>query len=145
MFTAMGSCGTHAGILVGAEYFRSTIPVYGISVSRSNAECLQRIPVRLQKTADLLEHPLPLDDGDVIVTEDYLGPGYALITPAARQAIYKVAQIEGIFLDPVYTGKTMAALIDLVRRGEIQRGATVVFWHTGVPGLFGFPQDFGRQ
>lgn len=143
IFITTGSCGTHAGVLAGTKFFGSTIPIYGISVSRSKAECVVRIPSLVAKTAELLEHPLPIAGSDVIVNEDYLGPGYALITPGARDAIYKVAQLEGIFLDPVYTGKTMAGMIDLVQRGEIKRGATVVFWHTGgTPGIFGFPQDF---
>lgn len=146
IFITTGSCGTHAGVLSGKKYFNSSIPIYGISVSRSKAECLQRIPILVQKTADLLEHPLPLEAGDVIVNADYLGPGYSIITPAAREAIYKVAQLEGIFLDPVYTGKTMAGLFDLVERGEIKHSSTIVFWHTGgTPGIFGFPQDFQKH
>jgi D-cysteine desulfhydrase family pyridoxal phosphate-dependent enzyme len=143
IFITTGSCGTHAGVLAGTKYFRSTIPVYGISVSRSKAECLQRIPILVQNAAEFLDRQLPLSDEDVIINENYLGPGYSIITPEARDAIYRTARLEGIFLDPVYTGKTMAGLIDLVGRGEVKLGATVVFWHTGgVPGLFGFPQDF---
>lgn len=143
IFITTGSCGTHAGILAGMKYYRAAIPVYGISVSRPKNECLQRIPALVQKTSDLLECALPLGPGDMVVNEAYLGPGYALITPKAREAILKVARLEGVFLDPVYTGKTMAGLIDLVQRGEIVRGSTVVFWHTGgAPGIFGHPNDF---
>ncbi len=145
IFITTGSCGTHAGILAGTKYFGAAIPVYGISVSRTKKECEQRIPMLVQKTADLLDHDMPIALSDVIVNEDYLGPGYAIITTEARDAIIQVARLEGIFLDPVYTGKTMAGLIDLVHRGEVKRGSTVVFWHTGgTPGIFGFPNDFRR-
>ncbi len=145
IFITTGSCGTHAGILAGTKYFGVAIPVYGISVSRAKKECEQRIPMLVQKTADLLDHDMPIASSDVIVNEDYLGPGYAIITTEARDAIIQVARLEGIFLDPVYTGKTMAGLIDLVHRGEVKRGSTVVFWHTGgTPGIFGFPNDFRR-
>jgi D-cysteine desulfhydrase family pyridoxal phosphate-dependent enzyme len=146
IFVTTGSCGTHAGILAGTKYFGTAIPVYGISVSRTKSECEQRIPTLVQKTADLLDHDMPIGQDDVIVNEDYLGPGYAIITPEARDAIFKVARLEGIFLDPVYTGKTMAGLMDLVRRDEIKKGSTIVFWHTGgTPGIFGFPNDFRKE
>ncbi|RIK18324.1 MAG: D-cysteine desulfhydrase family protein, partial [Chloroflexi bacterium] len=60
----------------------------------------------------------------------------------ARAAIYRVAQREGIFLDPVYTAKTMAGLFDLRQRGVLKENSTIIFWHTGgAPGLFGFPND----
>jgi D-cysteine desulfhydrase len=143
IFITTGSCGTHAGILAGLKYYGAHIPVVGISVSRPQSECLQRIPALVQKTADLLNYPLPLSPSDLSVSENYIGAGYAIITPAAREAIRTVARLEGIFLDQVYTGKTMAGMIDLIQRGEIARGATVVFWHTGgIPGLFGHPEDF---
>ena len=138
-----GSCGTHAGILAGLKFFNSSIPVIGITVSRPLSEGLQRINALVKDTAEFLETPLPLARNDVIIKDAYLGRDYAIITPEARDAIRWVAQLEGIFLDPVYTGKTMAGMIDLVRRGEIPRGSTIVFWHTGgAPGIFGHPHDF---
>ncbi len=146
IFVTTGSCGTHAGILAGAKYYGAKIPVYGISVSRAKSECEQRIPLLIHKTSELLDHELPIVPKDVVVNADYLGPAYAIITPEARDAILQVARLEGIFLDPVYTGKTMAGLIDLVHRGEIVKGSTVVFWHTGgTPGIFGFPNDFRKS
>ncbi len=143
IFITTGSCGTHAGLTAGMKYYGAAIPVYGISVSRTRGECLQRIRALVEKTSHLVQRPLPLDPKDITVNPDYLGPGYAMITPEARRAILTVARLEGIFLDPVYTGKTMAGLIDLVGRGEIARGSTVIFWHTGgTPGIFGHPHDF---
>ncbi len=139
VFLSTGSCGTHAGVLAGMKYYGSPIPVYGITVSRDKAQCEQRIRDLVERTAAFLGCALPLTPGDIIVDDGYIGPGYAIPTPAGNAAIKTVARLEGLFLDPVYTGKTMAGMLDLVQRGKIARGSTVVFWHTGgVPGLFGF-------
>lgn len=137
-----GSCGTHAGVLAGVKYYDAAIPVHGITVSRSRDECFERIPRLIRETAPLLDRQIILNAGDIIVHDGYLGEAYAKITPEARAAIRRVARLEGIFLDPVYTGKAMAGLIDLTERGTFAPGATVLFWHTGgAPGIFGFPQD----
>ena len=137
-----GSCGTHAGVLAGAKIFGLDAPVHGVTVSRSVKECRARITRLVNETAQFIEHALPLDDADIIVHGEYIGEAYAKITPEARAAIYQTAQLEGIFLDPVYTGKTMAGLIDLLRRDVLQKNSTIVFWHTGgTPGLFGFPNE----
>lgn len=137
-----GSCGTHAGVLAGMKFFGADIPVHGITVSRARTECLERIARLLHETAQFLEHEIVLNENDIIVYDAYIGEAYAKITPEARSAIFKIAQLEGIFLDPVYTGKAMAGLIDLVERGIFKQGSTILFWHTGgAPGLFGFPRD----
>ena len=74
--------------------------------------------------------------------DEYVGPGYGVLTEGCRQAIHLVARTEGIFLDPVYTGKTMAGLIDHIRRGMIGRDETVLFLHTGgSPGLFAYHSE----
>lgn len=137
-----GSCGTHAGILAGMKYYGANIPVHGITVSRSRAECFERIPRLIQEAVPLLDREITLQEGDIIVHDAYLGEAYAKITPEARATIHRVARLEGLFLDPVYTAKTMAGLIDLTARGTFAPESTVLFWHTGgTPGIFGFPQD----
>lgn len=137
-----GSCGTHAGVLAGMKFFHKDVALHGITVSRPVQECRARIARLVNETAQFVERALPLDEADIIVHGEYLGEAYAKITPEARGAIYKIAQLEGIFLDPVYTGKTMAGMFDLIRRGVLKQHSTIVFWHTGgVPGLFGFPKD----
>lgn len=142
MFVATGSCGTHAGILAGLDFCGAAIPLYGITVSRSAHESAERIKSLLKETAVFLERSTSFAR-DIILKDAYLGAGYGIITPEAREAINQVARLEGIFLDPVYTGKAMAGLIDLVRGGEIAHDSTVVFWHTGgAPGLFGHSGDF---
>jgi D-cysteine desulfhydrase family pyridoxal phosphate-dependent enzyme len=143
IFITTGSGGTQAGILAGLRYLGATIPVYGVTVSRPRSESIPRINSLVEETSEFLETPLRLQPRDIILTDAYLGAGYGKITPEARNAIRWVAQLEGIFLDPVYTGKTMAGLIALARRGDIAPGETVLFWHTGgAPGLFGHAQDF---
>jgi len=143
IFVTDGSCGTHAGILAGLKFYATRIPVYGISVSRPHAEGLRRIGALAQATCDFLEISAHLEPEEIVIREEYLGAGYGIITPQARTAILRVAQLEGIFLDPVYTGKTMAGMMDFIQRGEIPRGATVLFWHTGgAPGIFGHAGDF---
>ncbi len=143
IFITTGSCGTHAGILAGVKYYNAKIPVYGITVSRPREQCLSRLASLVERTSEFLGQPLPLEPGDIIVNDDYLGASYGAPTRECHAAMRLVARLEGIFLDPVYTGKTMAGMIDLVHRGVIAPGATVVFWHTGgVPGLFGHAQDF---
>lgn len=140
--TTTGSCGTHAGILAGVKFFGMSVPVHGVTVSRPVEECRARLARLVGETSDFIEHALLLDDADIIVHGDYLGEAYAKITPEARSAIYRTAQWEGIFLDPVYTAKTMAGMFDLIRRGVLKRNSTIVFWHTGgTPGLFGFSND----
>ena len=103
-----GSCGTHAGVLAGVKYYGASIPVHGVTVSRSRDECFERIPRLIEETRPLLDREITLNEGDIIVHDAYLGETYAKITPEARAAIQRVARLEGIFLDPVYTGKAMA-------------------------------------
>lgn len=144
IFVTCGSCGTQAGILAGLAYLGSPIPVRGMTVSRPASEGAWRIARLVRDTAEFLGVPLPLDPSDVIIDDAYLGAGYGILTPEAHAAIRLVARLEGIFLDPVFTGKTMAGLIDMARRGAIERGSTVVFWHTGgAPGIFGHAEEFG--
>jgi D-cysteine desulfhydrase len=142
MFVTTGSCGTHAGILAGIKYFDARIPLYGISVSLGAAECARRIRLLVSGVSNLVEKELALNESDVSVEDRYLPPGYGVVTPGVREAIRLVARTEGILLDPVYTGKAMSGLVDMIRRGEVRRGSTVVFWHTGgQPGLFAKAND----
>ena len=68
---------------------------------------------------------------EVVGHDAYLGAGYAVLGEPEREAIRLVARQEGILLDPVYTGRAMAGLIDLVRKGEFGKDETILFWHTG--------------
>ncbi len=134
---AVGSCGTLAGLWLGACCFNAPYQLWGISVSRPRGECLARVQQLATDAAQILDVKPPRASMLPILRNEYLGTGYGIVTPEAVDAIRLVARTEGIFLDPVYTGKAMAGLMDLIRRGEIGKDEMVVFLHTGgAPSLF---------
>lgn len=144
---ATGSCGTHAGLLAGAKIYAAPYRLCGITVSRSLAECVERIDRLSRQAAELAGYrqPVVLSPEDIIVRDDFIGPGYGIPTPECISAIRLVAHVEGLFLDPTYTGKGMAGLIGEIRSGRIGKGETVIFLHTGgEPGLFAHP-EIGRE
>ncbi|MFN2348386.1 MAG: D-cysteine desulfhydrase [Thioalkalivibrio sp.] len=141
---ATGSAGTQAGLVTGMVAARTGIPVLGIGV---------RAPREAQETAvnnlacRTAEH---LGLGDVIAREDvvancdYVGEGYGLPTASMVDAVNLLARTEAILLDPVYSGKGMAGLIDLVRQGQFAQMKNIVFLHTGgSAALFGYPDIYG--
>lgn len=128
---ASGSGGTHSGLLVGFEGSNSNIPVIGISVNREKDEQTELIQKLSQETADYLGLNINISRDSVIVFDDYVGPGYSLPTDEMIEAVNMVAKTEAILLDPVYTGKAMAGLIDLVRKGYFDQDDNVLFIHTG--------------
>ncbi len=144
---ATGSSGTQAGLVVGMEGMNSGIPVYGINVSRPRQEQEEMVFDLAQRTAVYLGLDSDLVKRDKVVANgDYFGDGYGLPTPAMAEAVKMVAQYEGILLDPVYSGKGFAGLIDLIRKGHFKKGENVVFLHTGgsvslfaYPGIFDLP------
>ncbi len=136
---ATGSAGTQAGLVAGLHALNSPIRTLGIGVR--NPRDKQEANVRKLAEATLahlgIKQPLPADA--VEANCDYVGPGYGHPTPGMVEAVQMVARTEGIFLDPVYSGKGMAGLIDLIRNGTFKSGQTVVFLHTGgSTGLFGY-------
>jgi len=138
-----GSCGTHAGLLLGLRLAGEQGRVLGISVLGPQAEQERCVAELVDVTAALLELENPLVEGDVVVDANYLGEGYGRPTDAMIEAVKIVANLEGILLDPVYTGKAMAGMIDLVRQGRFGASETVVFLHTGgTPALYGYRNIF---
>jgi len=122
---ADGSGGTHAGLLAGLG---SRAAVIGIDVgTRPDLETfIARLAAEASATTVRSESP-----GEVIVDHDRIGDGYARISKTGLEAIHETARLEGIVLDPVYTGKAMAGLFGWVREGRIAPSDTAVFWHTG--------------
>jgi len=141
---ATGSGGTQAGMIVGLAGSRSGVPLLGLGV-RAPRERQEKIVFELAcATAELCGIAGAVAREDVAANCDYVGPGYGVSTRASIEAIEMLARLEGILLDPVYTGKAMAGLIDLVRRGRFKKGENIVFVHTGgSAGLFGYLSDFG--
>jgi len=146
LFCATGSCGTQSGLVVGAKWLQPGYQVRGITVSRPRQECIARIERLANETIRLLELKLALAADEISVDDRYIGPGYGIPTPAGIEAIRLLARTEGIFLDPVYSGKAMAGLIDLIKRGEIGRRDKVLFLHTGGgPSLFAYPAELNLE
>jgi D-cysteine desulfhydrase len=135
---ASGSCGTHSGLLVGAKSVSFDTPIVGINVRRPRVEQEGNLLKLACDTAALLEIEAPAAK-DVTALDEWVGPGYSLPTNEMIEAVRMLARLEGVLLDPVYSGKAMAGLIGLVRRGELKRGERVLFVHTGgSPALYAY-------
>jgi len=134
---ASSSGGTQAGLVLGAKLANWHGNIMGISIDQPVAD-LQRIVSNLASEAARLVGEKPnFRPDDVMVNADYLGRGYAVLGDAEVEAIRMFAKHEGLLLDPVYTGRAAAGMIDLIRKGFFKPQETVLFWHTGgTPALF---------
>ena len=128
---ASGSAGTQAGLVTGFYGCNMNIPVVGINVSRAKEEQEEIVYGLVTETAEHVGVNSQIPRDAVTCFGDYVGPGYSLPTPEMAEAVKLIARTEGILLDPVYTGKTMAGLIDLVRQGYFKKESTILFVHTG--------------
>ncbi len=138
-----GSAGTQAGLVTGLAALNSGIPVLGIGVRAPREKQEESVFALCEKTADYLGVPGAVKREQVVANCDYVGEGYGLPAPSTIEAIQMLAEVEGILLDPVYSGKAMAGLIDLVRKGRFSSEENVVFLHTGgSTALFGYPDEF---
>ncbi|WCE09294.1 D-cysteine desulfhydrase [Pseudomonas sp. JBR1] len=133
---ASGSAGTQAGLDLALHHLRPGMPVIGITVSRTQAEQLPKVALLRQQLAELLEVTAPEDPP--VLRDGYFGPRYGEPNPGTLAAIRRLGRLEGLVLDPVYTGKAMAGLLDLVTTDALPPGP-VVFLHTGgAPGTFAY-------
>ena len=140
---ATGSAGTQAGLLAGLQGTRSLIPVLGIGVRAAKEAQETNVFNLAVKTAELLGVPGAVARDSVVANCDYVGGGYGIPTPGMVEAVTMLARLEGILLDPVYSGKGMAGLIDLCRKGHFKKGENVVFVHTGgAVALYAYTQAF---
>jgi len=138
-----GSAGTQAGLVTGLAALNSGIPVLGIGVRAPREKQEESVFALCGKTADLLGLPGAVKREQVVANCDYIGEGYGLPAPGTIAAIKLLAEQEGILLDPVYSGKAMAGLIDLVGKGRFAKDENIVFLHTGgSAALFGYPDAF---
>jgi D-cysteine desulfhydrase family pyridoxal phosphate-dependent enzyme len=127
---ASGSGGTQAGLVLAQQHFGLPLRVIGVSVRADSQSLCRRVASIASEGARLLAGQ-PIDAGQVEVLDAYVGPGYGVVSHDGREAIELLARTEGIMLDPVYTGKAMAGLIDQVRQGHFSADDNVVFVHTG--------------
>ncbi len=141
---ATGSAGTQAGLVTGLVATNSNIPVLGIGVRAPRDKQEAAVYDLACRTADYLGLPDIVQRSDVVANTDYVGGGYGQPTQGMIEAVTLLAQTEGILLDPVYSGKGMAGLIDLIRKGHFKKDSDVVFLHTGGSvALFGYPTRLG--
>lgn len=135
---ASGTGGTHAGLLLGSTLFRPGFTTLAINIMEADNRALETRTRTVYATgAALLELPDDHDQPQFVLRAGYVGEGYGILSSGCAEAIQLLARSEGVLLDPVYTGKAMAGLIDLIRTGEIDADKTVVFLHTGgAPALF---------
>ena len=137
--TATGSAGTQAGLIVGLKAINAGIPLQGFGVRAPKAKQEEMVFALAQKTAEKLGCAGVVRREDVVADSDYVGAGYGIPREDTLEAIRMFAELEGILLDPVYSGKGAAGLIDYVRKGRYKKGERVVFLHTGgAAALFGY-------
>ena len=143
LYFASGSRGTQAGLTLGAKWCDAPYEVYGVAVSGGESFKRDRALRIANEAAALAGISTRVTLEDLVTDQHYIGEGYGIATPACVEAIRMLAETEGILLDPVYTAKAMAGLIDHVRRGLLDARSSVVFLHTGgVPALFAHAQLF---
>jgi D-cysteine desulfhydrase family pyridoxal phosphate-dependent enzyme len=132
-----GSGGTQGGLAVGAKALKEDTKVLGISVSEDKESYGKEVLTIAQDTSKALGLGLAIEKEDITIFDEYIKEGYGILSKEVSEALRFVAIKEGIFLDPVYTGKAMSALIDLVKKGHFKKEDKIVFFHTGgTPALF---------
>ena len=137
--TPTGSASTHAGLLTGLRLCGAGMPVHGICVRRDAVAQIARVTRRVGEVAAMLGRPGAVIATDVLADDGYMGPGYGLAADGTREAVRMAARLEGLILDPVYTGKALAGLIGLARAGALPADRAVVFVHTGGwPAVFAY-------
>ena len=140
----VGSCGTFAGAILGAQLFLPSARVIGISVSRSNEAIKKRALELIEESEDIINYKI--NKSITVECYDNYHIEYGIATAEGKQAINLAANLEGILLDPIYTGKVMAALIDLTKKNIIDKNIPVVFIHTGgMPIIFSFENELGKN
>lgn len=134
---ATSSGGTHAGLLLGQRVFGYKGKVLGISIDESEDWLKTHVSELASLASERLGERFDFSPTDVLANADYCKPGYGVLTDPEREAIRLFAKHEGLLLDPVYTGRAAAGMIDLIRKGFFKKDATILFLHTGgQPALF---------
>lgn len=140
---ATGSAGTQAGLITGLKATNANIPLLGIGVRAPKVKQEENVYNLAVKTAEKLGCAGVVSREDVVANTDYVGEGYGIPTAGGMEAIQMFAELESILLDPVYSAKGAAGLIDLIRKGYFKKGERVVFIHTGgAAALFGYDAAF---
>jgi 1-aminocyclopropane-1-carboxylate deaminase/D-cysteine desulfhydrase-like pyridoxal-dependent ACC family enzyme len=134
---ATSSGGTHAGLLLGQRMFGYEGKVLGISVDETEEWLKQHVSELASSSSEKLGKLIEFKPNEVLTNANYCSAGYGVLTEQEREAIRLFATYEGILLDPVYTGRAAAGMIDLIRKGFFKKDEIVLFMHTGgQPALF---------
>jgi L-cysteate sulfo-lyase len=128
--TATGSAGTQGGLIVGLKALQSDIPLLGIGVNVPREQQEEKVYQLACETADYIGRPGCVTRDEVVANCDYVGDGYGVPTESMNEAVLMLARYEGLLFDPVYSGKGLAGMIDLIRNGKLNSG-NIVFIHTG--------------
>ena len=141
---ASSSGGTQAGLMVGKKLLNKKFQLIGINIDKDETDGMpfsQHIIALANRTAAQVSVSSDFTEQELILNSNYVGEGYGIVGDLENEALSLVAQAEGILLDPVYTGRAMGGLIDLIRTGAIDKKAKVLFWHTGgIPALFAYAE-----
>jgi L-cysteate sulfo-lyase len=136
---ATGSAGTQAGLVVGLKATHAGIPLLGIGVNAPQELQEEKVYKLAMETADFVGAPDVVKRADVVANCDYVGDGYGIPTKEMNDAVMLLARLEGLLFDPVYSGKGLAGMIDLIGNGFFSGAENIVFIHTGgSAGLFGY-------
>lgn len=131
------SGGTHAGLVLGQRVFGFRGRILGISIDEPVDWLKSHVSRLATETSSRLGARIEFTGADVLANADYCTAGYGVVTAAEQEAVRLFARTEGLLLDPVYTGRAAAGMIDLIRRGDLRKNESVLFWHTGgQPALF---------
>ena len=134
---ATSSGGTHAGLVLGQRVFEYKGKVLGISIDESEEWLRTHVSELASSASEKLGKRIEFTPADVLANAEYCRAGYGVLTEPEREAIHLFAKNEGLLLDPVYTGRAAAGMIDLIRKGFFKKNETVLFLHTGgQPALF---------
>jgi D-cysteine desulfhydrase family pyridoxal phosphate-dependent enzyme len=134
---ASGSGSTQAGLVVGAKMLAPEVEIIGISSGGSKAAGEANVLAIARETVEAMGLDLEIEPADVVVHDEYVGEGYGILNQRVVETVAQVARTEGILLDPVYTGKAMTGLLNLVKNSHFSDTDVVVFLHTGgTPALF---------
>jgi D-cysteine desulfhydrase len=134
---ATSSGGTHAGLTLGARLFKCEARILGISIDEPVRALKANVSALASDASEKFGRRINFSGEDVLANDEYCQAGYGVFGEQEHEAIDLFARYEGLLLDPVYTGRAAAGMIDLIRRGIIQKNETVLFWHTGgQPALF---------
>ncbi len=142
IFFASSSGGTHSGMLVGKKLLNRSYALNGINIDKDEVFGMELVEYILKlagDTAQYIGEDITFTASDIDLNDDYLGAGYGIVGKLEREAINLIAQHEGILLDPVYTGRAMGGLLDMIRQRIFSKDTSILFWHTGgSPALFAY-------